>query len=52
MIDEQKKEETQIITEWGGVLRCFNSKGDIINIADELNRMEKIKMSCPEKQEN
>lgn len=29
-----------LIVEWGGSLRCINSKGESINIADELNRLD------------
>lgn len=26
--------------EWGGTLRCFTSDGRIVNMAEELNRLE------------
>lgn len=32
-----------LIVEWGGSLRCINSKGESINIAYELNRLKREK---------
>lgn len=29
--------------EWGGTMRCQTSDGPVVNMADELNRLEKEK---------
>ena len=39
--DYQMSENTR--SEWGGILRCRTSDGRIINMADELNRIEREK---------
>jgi len=36
-------DQFETFVEWGGSLRCFNSEGEIINCADDLNRREREK---------
>lgn len=48
-IRRYKKEEKETIqAEWGGSLRCITSDGRNVNIADELNRIEKEKNGTEE----
>lgn len=38
------KSYVNVRTEWGGTMRCFNSDGEVINCADDLNRKEREKI--------
>lgn len=40
-----KDEAKDLISEWGGILWCLNSKGQSINMADELNQLERKKQN-------
>lgn len=35
------RKQVQLQTEWGGIARCMTSDGRNVNMAEELNRLEK-----------
>ncbi len=37
------KNYVNVNCEWGGSVNCMKSNGEIVNVADELNRLEKEK---------
>jgi len=38
-----RKDNAPLRSEWGGIARCITSDGRNINMADELNRLEREK---------
>lgn len=43
VIHDVEQNKTETFVEWGGSLRGFNSKGEIINCAEDLNKREREK---------